>query len=1173
MSSITFLKLRQIQTWHQEKLGDAAAIKEDEPLINIINQYLNSGDPQLRDELIRWMKVHLNSFDYSNIQLYDKSVDIKISFPENKRISDSSINGKIREVLADKEIMMTDLRGSSGNDSSYMDIIIPLQFRNGSYPELIGVLVLRVDPSKILFPVIKLWPVPSRTSETLILRRDGDSVLYLNTLRYRENHGLRFRLSMKNENLLAVKAVLGAEGYVEGIDYRNIPVVGYLARVPGFPWFMVTKTDKSELTEPLSRYLNNAILIGILLLLINVTLFGIWIWNKRLKLFRGQLNIEKRFRDTLDNMIEGCQIIGSDWKYLYLNDAADVHNRRPKEELLGEYYTDKWPGIKDTEVYRRIEDCLVNRVYTQMENQFIFPDGATAWFDLRIQPVPEGVFILSIDITERKKISQKLVESESLFRSLFENMLNGFAYCKMIYEPGKLPDFVYLNVNKSFEQLTFLKNVEGRRASEVIPGIQTTDRELLERYARVSTTGKPEVFEIWVEALKMWFLISVYSPGKDYFVCVFDVITERKQTEASLKESEARFRSLYENMTIGMYRTTIDGRILLANPALVKMLGFDSFEQLVDRNLEQEGYEPDYPRSNFLEKMELYGKITGLESVWNQKNGSALYVRENATAIRDSDQKILYYDGTVEDITEQKLAEEALKESEDQFRYIFDHSMMGQSITFPSGELQVNDAFCSILGYSADELNNLKWQDFTHPDDFELTENIIKSHLAGEKESSRFIKRYIKKDGSTVWADVSTSLRHDKSGKALYFMTTINDITDLKLAEEILRNDEKRLRDILESLPQLFWTCRFDGPCDYLSRQWIDYTGIPESEQLGYGWLEQLHPDDREKTISDWSEKVKTGDIFDIEFRIRRKDGEYHWFKTRAVPMRSQDCKIIKWLGSNTDIDSIRKAEEQLINYSKNLEESVIQRTNQLESANKELEAFSYSVSHDLRAPLRSVHGFTKILLENYFENLDEEGKRICTIISSSASQMSELIDDLLNFSRIGRSTMKMSLLNMHELVSPISSELLAQQNNSSIKLVIGKLYKVRGDLALMKHVWYNLISNAIKYSSKENFPEILISSWKEKNMIIYAVKDNGVGFDMQYSNKLFGVFQRLHSETEFEGNGVGLAIVQRIVKRHGGMVWAEAETGKGATFYFSLPVIGIEIMGIENFGDNVRNN
>ena len=239
------------------------------------------------------------------------------------------------------------------------------------------------------------------------------------------------------------------------------------------------------------------------------------------------------------------------------------------------------------------------------------------------------------------------------------------------------------------------------------------------------------------------------------------------------------------------------------------------------------------------------------------------------------------------------------------------------------------------------------------------------------------------------------------------------------------------------------------------------------------------------------------------------------------------------------------------------LEQSYIRRTEMLEAANKELEAFSYSVCHDLRAPLRAVHNFTNILLEEYENKLDDEGKRLCGIISSGITQMGRLIDDLLSFSRIEESGLNPSFLDMKPLVLSVFSEITGKGKNVRINYKIGKLHKAYGDAGLMQIVWNNLIANAIKYSSKQNISEISIGSKEDGDKITYYIKDNGVGFDMRYVFSLFGVFQRLHNDTEFEGNGVGLAIVKRIILRHKGSVWAEGEVGKGATFYFSLPAQG----------------
>jgi light-regulated signal transduction histidine kinase (bacteriophytochrome) len=326
----------------------------------------------------------------------------------------------------------------------------------------------------------------------------------------------------------------------------------------------------------------------------------------------------------------------------------------------------------------------------------------------------------------------------------------------------------------------------------------------------------------------------------------------------------------------------------------------------------------------------------------------------------------------------------------------------------------------------------------------------------------------------------------------------------------------------------------------------------------GWGWQIVHDPTILPKVMEKWTASIASGQSFEMSFPLRGADGLFRTFLTLVHPWKDSEGRVVQWFGTNTDVETLKRAEEIINKLNEELEQKVMQRTELLEVANKELEAFSYSVSHDLRAPLRSVHGFTKILLEDYEANLDDEGKRICGIISSSATQMGELIDDLLSFSRIGRTSMNPSQLDMKSIVKSVFEEICSDNQKSKINLKIGKLHKAFGDANLLKIVWTNLISNAIKYSSKEHISEISISSQLKYDRLTYSVKDNGVGFDMKYKHKLFGVFQRLHSEAEFEGNGVGLAIVQRIILKHGGKVWAEGEVGKGATFYFSLPVDGI---------------
>lgn len=252
----------------------------------------------------------------------------------------------------------------------------------------------------------------------------------------------------------------------------------------------------------------------------------------------------------------------------------------------------------------------------------------------------------------------------------------------------------------------------------------------------------------------------------------------------------------------------------------------------------------------------------------------------------------------------------------------------------------------------------------------------------------------------------------------------------------------------------------------------------------------------------------------------------------------------------------LKKAEDDIRKLNEELEQKVIDRTAELEAVNKELGSFSYSVSHDLRAPIRAINGYTRILVEDYTEQLDEEGNKILGAIIKNSKKMGELIDDLLAFSKLGRKQVTLSEISMIDLVQSVRDELMFEEGENIPLFDVQILPPAKGDKSLIRQVWINLISNAIKYSKYKSITKIEIGAYEQEKLMVYYVKDQGAGFDMQYYDKLFGVFQRLHAQDEFEGTGIGLAIVQKIIDRHKGTVWAESILEEETTFYFSLPKV-----------------
>ncbi len=675
-------------------------------------------------------------------------------------------------------------------------------------------------------------------------------------------------------------------------------------------------------------------------------------------------------------------------------------------------------GAKDYVLKTRLQQRLVPAVQRALAEAAEHRARKQAEEELR-----EAHRTLEKQVAER---TEALQQSEELYHSLFENMLDGFAYCRMIYDGVYAQDFVYLDVNRSFTLLTGLDNVIGKRASEVIPGVRESDGELFETYSRVALTGKSEKFEVYVKALQMWFSVSVYSPQKEYFVAVFDVVTERKRVEEALRDSEERYRLLAETLLQGVVHQNASGKIIAMNPAAQRILG---------KNVEE-----------FL--------------------GSSSVQEEHDT----------------------------IRENGERFPGLEHPSMVALRTGLPIHGV--------IMGVFNPKLGDYRW----------ISIDAVPVVRRGETQPSEVY-------------------------------TVFEDITERKRTEEELRRSEHLYRAIGETIDYGIWVTDPNGRNMYASKSLLDLVGLTQEQCSNFGWMKVLHPDDIERTIKAWQKCARTGSNWNIEHRFRGLDGQWYSVLARGVPVRNEKGEVIFWAGINLDISDLKKAEAVLK-----------ERTRQLEEANRELESFSYSVSHDLRAPLRAIDGFSRKLEREYGDKADEKFVRMINVIRSNTKLMDALIEDLLSFSKVQNTGMNTAAINMAQLVNEVWDDILAANKKRELEFRTLMILPGYGDRTLIRQVLFNLLSNAVKFTRDRKPGIIEISSHIESDKIVYCVKDNGAGFDMEYYDKLFGVFQRLHSHDEYEGTGIGLAIVQRIIKRHGGHVWAEGKVDGGATFCFSLP-------------------
>ena len=512
--------------------------------------------------------------------------------------------------------------------------------------------------------------------------------------------------------------------------------------------------------------------------------------------------------------------------------------------------------------------------------------------------------------------------------------------------------------------------------------------------------------------------------------------------------------------------------------------------------------------------------------------------------------------GAVQDITEQRLEAEARRRSEALFATIFQRSPVGIVITrVADGRiLDVNDAYASVLGYDRQELigrTTLELQLWADPEDRERMTQLaehggvqgLETRLrcrSGAIRTMLIAVETIELDGDTVLLGMAS------------------DISPMKEIEARLRVSEERLRAIIDSAESLIWVKDLEGRFLVVNRATEQATRRPAPALIGHSLFELFPPEDVERYAAHDRQVIESGQPLEIEETAPLADGP-HTFLTVRTPLRDGAGRIYAVAAISTDISDRKRSEDAVHEANLQLEQRVRDRTAELEAANRELEAFAYSVSHDLRAPLRAMDGFSLALLEDNAAQLDDAGRAHLGRVRAAAQRMSDLIDNLLLLSRVARAELRRDDVDLTAVAHAVAAELRAAHPDRAVELRIAAGLRVRGDERLLRLVIENLLGNAWKFTAGCRLATIEVGSAAvappdaPRAGTAYFVRDNGAGFDMAHADKLFEPFQRLHTITEFPGTGIGLASVHRIIRRHGGHVWARGAVGRGATVYFTL--------------------
>jgi PAS domain S-box-containing protein len=922
---------------------------------------------------------------------------------------------------------------------------------------------------------------------------------------------------------------------------------------------------------------------------------------------------QQQFKALVENAPDIITRFDRNLRHLYVNPAVELATGLSAEAFIGK--TNRELGMPE-ELASYWEKGMGKVFETGqqqvIEFQFLTPSRLTH-YQARIVPELakdgsiESLLSISRDITAQKQVEEALKVSERQFSAIFNQAAVGIAQVGLdgqwLLINQKLGDIVGYTreelLERTFQDITYPDDLDADLAyvHQLLAGeIETYSME--KRYIRKN--GSP----VWINLNVSLVRNSLREP--EYFIAVVQDISDRKLTEDALKQTQF----CVDSATDAISWLGLDGSFIYVNDRMCRSLGYSRSELL---SMSISDIDPDVPvtgRSDVWQAIQQDGSVI-FESRHRTKNGRVFPVEIVANYLnfkgleyaccfardisdrKQREQEIHLLQTITQAISEASDFDSALKVALCKVCEVTGWNFGEVWIPHPlENSLELSSAWCSNIQAQCschESLNHFRRE--SEKLTFSLNIGIPGRVWASKQpewiqDVSRepeavVLRSQIAQDaglktalGVPILANVSAATSQEPQVLAVFVFFALESteedkrlveivssvanqlglVIQRKRAEEALRQREEQLRLVLQNMPVMMDAFDANGNIIIWNRESERVTGYSAQEMVGNPKaMELLYPnsDYRQQMMAAWVEQGN--DYRDWEWEITGKDGS---IKVISWSNISQQFPVPSWSswGVGVDITDRKHAEQEIRELNETLERRVIERTVELEATNKELEAFSYSVSHDLRAPLRGIDGFSQALLDRYADKLDDKGKHYLQRIRAGTQRMGELIDDLLKLSRVTRSEMRRTEVDLSALVHNIAAELQQTQPERQVEWSIVPGLVANGDARLLRIALENLLNNAWKFTSSTIHPQIKFDATLNKDgKAVYFVRDNGAGFDMTYANKLFGAFQRLHSTTQFSGTGVGLATVQRIIHRHGGQVWAEGEVDQGATFYFTL--------------------